>query len=91
MFTSIQEKARRNIENAQQKQAEYYNKHTKPISFNEGDKVLLKIEPYRTKFGPRYEGPFTILHKRGLVNYKITREGYKKTFNVHVNKLKPFY
>ena len=88
-FASVQETAHINIE----MHKEYYNKHARLLFSIVSTKVikcLLKIEPCRTKFGPRYEEPFIIIQKRGHANYKIAQEGSRNSQNVHVNKLKPF-
>ncbi|XP_021996196.1 uncharacterized protein LOC110893394 [Helianthus annuus] len=50
-----------------------------PLSFEVGDKVLLKVSPWKgvARFGkhgklnPRYVGPFEILEKIGTVAYKL--------------------
>ncbi|XP_035845281.1 uncharacterized protein LOC118491536 [Helianthus annuus] len=51
----------------------------KPLSFEVGDKVLLKVSPWkavarfgkRGKLNPRYIGPLEILEKIGTVAYKL--------------------
>ena len=49
-------------------------------SFNVGEWVYLRLQPYRqltlrskgfNKFSPRYYGPFQVLQKLGLVAYKL--------------------
>ena len=69
----------------------YYDLHSNTRGFNVGDKVLVKVEPFRTKFGPRFDGPFEITQKRGNVNYKIKKPNEWRNRVVHVNKLKPYY
>ncbi|XP_073120167.1 uncharacterized protein [Henckelia pumila] len=54
---------------AQERQAEYANVRCRPLSFEQGDRVFLKISPFRgtVRFGkrgklsPRYIGPYEIL------------------------------
>ncbi|GJY83655.1 putative reverse transcriptase domain-containing protein [Tanacetum coccineum] len=56
----------------------YANKRRKPLEFQVGDKVMLKVSPWkgvirfgkRRKLNPRYIGPFKILAKVGTVAYR---------------------
>ncbi|XP_071715004.1 uncharacterized protein [Rutidosis leptorrhynchoides] len=54
---------------AQDRQKSYANKQRRPIDFNEGDMVMLKVSPWkgvirfrkRVKLAPRFIGPFKVL------------------------------
>ncbi|GJT05793.1 putative reverse transcriptase domain-containing protein [Tanacetum coccineum] len=61
------------------RQKSYADKRRKPLEFQVGDKVMLKVSPWkgvicfgkRGKLNPRYIGPFKILSKVGTVSYRI--------------------
>ncbi|KAM0061097.1 putative nucleotidyltransferase, Ribonuclease H [Helianthus debilis subsp. tardiflorus] len=64
---------------AQDRQRSYADKHRRPIEFNVGDRVMLKVSPWkgiirfrkRGKLSPRYIGPFRILARIGEVAYRL--------------------
>ncbi|GJV80181.1 putative reverse transcriptase domain-containing protein [Tanacetum coccineum] len=57
----------------------YADKRRKPLEFEVGDPVLLKVSPWKgimrfekkDKLAPRYVGPFEILERIGLVVYRL--------------------
>ncbi|GJR06420.1 putative reverse transcriptase domain-containing protein [Tanacetum coccineum] len=71
------------------RQRSYANKRRKPLEFQVGDKVMLKVSPQkrvirfgkRVKLNPRYIGPFKILAKVGMVAYLL--ELPQKLSSVH--------
>ncbi|GJS06899.1 putative reverse transcriptase domain-containing protein [Tanacetum coccineum] len=71
------------------RQRSYTDKRRKPLEFQVGDKVMLKVSPYkgvigfdkRGKLNPSYIGPFKILAKVGTVAYRL--ELPKKLSCVH--------
>ncbi|GJZ90115.1 putative reverse transcriptase domain-containing protein, partial [Tanacetum coccineum] len=83
---------------ARSRQKSYEDKRTKPLEFEVGDMVLLKVSPWkgtvrfgkRGKLSPCYIGPFKILARVGLVAYTLELpeelKGIYSTF--HVSKLK---
>ena len=87
----IQDAAQQRIEISQANQKRNYDKTRKDRVLKTGDKVLLLVEPYRTKFGNRYEGPYEIIQQLGQVNYRIRLLNGVKTRVVHVNKLRYFW
>ncbi|GJR17190.1 putative reverse transcriptase domain-containing protein [Tanacetum coccineum] len=73
-----------------------HNKRAKPLEFEVGDMVLLKVSPWkgavhfgkREKLSPRYIGPFKILARVGLVAYELPEELNGIHSNFHVSNLK---
>ncbi|GJV10929.1 hypothetical protein Tco_1352470 [Tanacetum coccineum] len=73
----IQIKSR--IQTTRDRQKSYANNRHKPLEFQVGDKVLLKVSPWkgvirfgkRGKLNPQYIGPFKILAKVGTVAYRL--------------------
>ncbi|GKF91696.1 hypothetical protein Tco_0275397, partial [Tanacetum coccineum] len=64
---------------ARDRQKSYADKRHKPLEFEVGDRVLLKVSPWKgvVRFGkkgklaPRYIGPFEILERIDLVAYRL--------------------
>nr|GEW61364.1 putative reverse transcriptase domain, ribonuclease H-like domain, aspartic peptidase domain protein [Tanacetum cinerariifolium] len=80
------------------RQKSYADVRRKPLEFKVGDKVMLKVSPWKGvirfekcgKLSPRYIGPFMILSRVGPVAYKLELpqelQGIHNTF--HVSNLK---
>ncbi|GJU12680.1 putative reverse transcriptase domain-containing protein [Tanacetum coccineum] len=81
---------------ARSRQKSYADKRAKPLVFEVGDMVLLKVSPWkgvvrfgkRGKLSPRYIGPFKILARVGLVAYELPEELNGIHSNFHVSNLK---
>ena len=86
------------IEAAQSRQKSYVDKRRRPIEFEVGDYVYLKVSPMKKvqwfgvkrKLAPKYVGPYPIIVKSGRVAYKIKLPPEMRVvFNVfHVSQLK---
>ncbi|KAJ0680361.1 putative nucleotidyltransferase, Ribonuclease H [Helianthus annuus] len=89
---------RDNLLKARNRQKSYADKGRKPMEFETGDNVLLKVSPWKgvVRFGkkgklaPRYVGPFKILERIGKVAYRLDLpEGLSNVHPVfHVSNLK---
>ncbi|GKC96207.1 hypothetical protein Tco_1161649 [Tanacetum coccineum] len=70
---------KKRIQAARDRQKSYADRRHKPLKFEVGDKVMLKVSPWkgvirfvkRGKLNPRYIGPFKILAKVGMVAYRL--------------------
>ncbi|GJR58185.1 hypothetical protein Tco_1500347 [Tanacetum coccineum] len=83
---------------ARSRQKSYADVRRKPMEFNVGDMVMLKVSPWkgvirfgkRGKLSPRYVGPFKIIERIGPVAYRLELpeklHGIHNTF--HVSNLK---
>nr|GEW39487.1 putative reverse transcriptase domain-containing protein [Tanacetum cinerariifolium] len=79
----------------------YADKKRKPMDFQVGDKVMLKVSPWkgvvcfgkRGKLNPRYVGPFRVLEKVRTVAYKLElpQELSRVHNTFHVSNLKKCY
>nr|GEX18519.1 putative reverse transcriptase domain-containing protein [Tanacetum cinerariifolium] len=86
------------IQAARDRQKSYADVRRKPLEFQVGDKVMLKVSPWkgvirfgkRRKLNPRYIGPFKILAKVGTVAYRLELpEQLSRVHSTfHVSKLK---
>ncbi|GJU64725.1 putative reverse transcriptase domain-containing protein [Tanacetum coccineum] len=67
------------LKTARSRQKSYADKRRKPLEFKVGDRVLLKVSPWKgvVRFGkkgklaPRYVGPFEIIERVGPVAYRL--------------------
>ena len=74
---------------AQAKQKTYYDKKTKELNLQPGDKVLLLLPSSTRKFVAHWQGPYEVTRRTGKVNYEIQmpdKGGRKQVF--HINYLR---
>ncbi|GJS99656.1 putative reverse transcriptase domain-containing protein [Tanacetum coccineum] len=70
---------KKRIQAARDRQKSYTDRRRKPLEFQVGDRVMLKVSPWkgvirfgkRGKLNPCYIGPFKILAKVGTVAYRL--------------------
>ncbi|GJY19158.1 putative reverse transcriptase domain-containing protein [Tanacetum coccineum] len=89
------------IQAAHDRQKSYADLKRKPMEFQVGDRVMLKVSPWKgvVRFGkcgklnPRYVGPFKVLAKVGVVAYKLElpQELSRVHSTFHVSNLKKCY
>jgi hypothetical protein len=86
-----------NMQAAQSHQKSYVDKRIRPLDFQVGDYVYLKVTPIKKKwFGikkklaARFVGPYKIIEKKGLMAYKLQLpEAKSSIFPIfHVSQLK---
>ncbi|GKC86659.1 putative reverse transcriptase domain-containing protein [Tanacetum coccineum] len=83
------------------RQKSYADLKRKPMEFEVGDGVMLKVSPWkgvvrfgkRGKLNPRYVGPFKVLDKVGKVAYmlELPQELSRVHHTLHVSNLKKCY
>nr|GEZ42543.1 putative reverse transcriptase domain-containing protein [Tanacetum cinerariifolium] len=89
------------IQAAQDRQKRYADLKRKPMVFEIGDRVMLKVSPWkgvvrfgkRIKLNPRYVRPFKVLAKVGKVAYRLElpQELSRVHHTFHVSNLKKCY
>ncbi|GJX03025.1 putative reverse transcriptase domain-containing protein [Tanacetum coccineum] len=89
------------IQAAQDRQKSYADLKRKPMEFEVGDRVMLKVSPWkgvvrfgkRGKLNPRYVGPFKVLAKVGKVAYRLElpQKLSRVHHTFHVSNLKKCY
>ncbi|GJY24457.1 putative reverse transcriptase domain-containing protein [Tanacetum coccineum] len=89
------------IQAAQDRQKSYADLKQKLMEFEVGDKVMLRVSPWkgvvrfgkRGKLNPRYVGPFRVLAKVGKVAYRLElpQELSRVHHTFHVSNLKKCY
>ncbi|GJT17372.1 putative reverse transcriptase domain-containing protein [Tanacetum coccineum] len=89
------------IQAARDRLKNYADLKHKPMEFQVGDRVMLKVTPWkgvvcfgkRGKLNPRYVGPFKVLEKVGSIAYKLElpQELSRVHSTFHVSNLKKCY
>ncbi|GJS35459.1 putative reverse transcriptase domain-containing protein [Tanacetum coccineum] len=89
---------KKRIQAAHDRKKSYADRRCKPLEFQVGDKVMLKVSPWkgvilfgkRGKLNPRYIGPFKILAKVGTIAYRLELlEQLSRVYSTfHISNLK---
>ncbi|GJR49244.1 putative reverse transcriptase domain-containing protein [Tanacetum coccineum] len=89
---------KKRIQAARDRQKSYADRRRKPLEFEVGDKVMLKVSPWkgvirfgkRGKLNPRYIGPFKILDRVGTLVYRLELPNQLSRVHstIHVSNLK---
>nr|GEW17710.1 hypothetical protein [Tanacetum cinerariifolium] len=89
------------LQAARDRQKSYADLKRKPMEFQVGDRVMLKVLPWkgvvrfgkRGKLNTRYVGPFKVLDKAGTVSYKLKLpQELSRVYNTfHVSNLKKYH
>ncbi|GJS14293.1 putative reverse transcriptase domain-containing protein [Tanacetum coccineum] len=92
---------KKRIQAARDRQKSYADLKRKPMEFQVGDRVMLKVSPWkgilhfgkRRKLNPRYVRPFKVLEKVGAIAYKLElpQELSRVHNTFHVSNLKKCY
>ena len=91
-LSEMSEIVRENVSNAQQTQKQWYDRTARVRQFNPGDRVLVLLPTSTHKLRAQWQGPFTIIERRGELNYVMDmgdRRRRLRTF--HVNMLRQWH
>ncbi|WVZ89819.1 hypothetical protein U9M48_036177 [Paspalum notatum var. saurae] len=101
LVTQVEEQVKfihSNLRRAQSRQKSHSDKRRRPLVFEEGDHVYLRVSPMKGvhqfgvkgKLAPRYFGPFKIIERCGIVAYRLELPPHLAAFHdvFHVSQLK---
>lgn len=81
--------ATQNLKTSQNRYKKYFDKGSRQRCFEEGDEVLILLPTDANKLLMQWRGPYKVLERKGLNNYRIEIKGKSKTY--HVNMLKRYH
>ena len=91
-MAEMAEVVRQNMAEGQKRQKEWYDKEARLREFEVGDTVLVLLPTSTSKLLAKWQGPFQITKRMGLVNYQVDMLDRRKRFRIfHVNMLKEYH
>ena len=82
---------RDNLEVAQARMKDWYDKHTNSREFLPGDNVYVLLPLLESSLQARYSGPYLVQQKAGDRYYLVaTLDWWRRTHLCHINMLKPY-
>lgn len=88
LIEETSELARENLTSAQQKYKTHLDKKAKMRTTKVGDEVLMMLPTDHSKLLLHWKGPYTVIEKVGITDYRIEIGDSKKLF--HVNMLREY-
>ena len=86
---------REHLRVAAERRKRNYDLKVRPAEFAPGDRVWYftprRYQGRSPKWARMYTGPFTVMERCGLVNYRLRKTAHSKPFVAHVDKLKPCF
>ena len=80
--------AHQNLRQAQKKHKHHYDKRARPRELNVGSEVLVLLPTHNNKLLMQWKGPYKVLEKTGVNDYRVSVKGKVRTY--HVNLLKEY-
>jgi hypothetical protein len=85
----VRKRAAEMLQDAQNKTIQRHNLHSHQIPFKIGDYVLYKNHTPKTKFDPKYTGPWKIIAQISRTVFELAMGKYR--FSAHAVYLKPYH
>ena len=81
-----------NMSAAQDHQKKWYDKKARARQFFPGEQVLVLLPTSTQKLLAQWHGPYTVVERKGRVNYKVDMHNKKKRYRtLHINMLRKWH